>query len=403
MALRIAHLSDTHLGFEQYAALSASGDNQRGIDVVRAMKNVVDDIVSWAPDLVIHSGDVLERPKTDLRYMVAARTLFRRLAKVCPVVVIAGNHELPRSRREVCWLDLLEGTENLHVASTRYEVIRPRGLDGVAVHAVPHDVLKEIDQRVIEPVDGEVSILTAHGVASGSELFLRSLGREYAIDEDTLLRGWDYGALGHWHRQGPVSLGAAGVVNNVWYAGSTENMGFRDLRDGDRRGYLRVVVDDAGLSVSPVHLPIRPMFRLPVIDGAGLNSEGLVEALVANLKAADLDGAVVGQIVTGVGREQWSLVDVGRAKDLARASLHYEITLKYPTAVASEGPRLTTVDAFDELISDLVADQVPEDLRAAVLAKARNLIGSDRGHESSTDGDAGPAPDGGAVKAEVAA
>lgn len=377
MGLKVAHLSDTHLGFEQYAAVNANGDNQRGVDIVRAMRNVVDDIVAWGPDLVIHSGDVLERPKTDLRYMVAAKGFFDKLTAVCPVVVIAGNHELPRSRREACWLDLLAGNRRLHVVANRYEVIRPTGLDGVAVHAVPHDVLKEIDQRVVEPNDGEVSILTAHGVASGSDLFLRSLGREYAIDQDTLLRDWAYGALGHWHRQGPVQLGSAGAINNVWYAGSTENMGFRDLRDGDARGYLRVDLSDAGAAVTPVHLPIRSMFRLPVVTGDDLGSDALCEKLISNLREAPIDGAVVGQIVTGVSRDLWSLVDVARVKAAANAALHYEITVRYPTAPDSSSREQATFDAFDTAIAEVIAAKVPDVYRDAVTARTQSLVGAD--------------------------
>jgi DNA repair exonuclease SbcCD nuclease subunit len=377
MALRIAHLSDTHLGYEAYPALSAAGNNQRGEDVVRAMQNVVNDIVSWQPDLIIHSGDVLEKPKTDIRYMLVAQQLFRKLAAVAPVVVIAGNHELPRSRKEACWLDLLAGTPGLHIVTSRYEVIRPAGLDGVAVHAVPHDVLKEIDQSVIVPSADPYNILVAHGVATGSELFLRSLGREYAIEADTLLRDWSYAALGHWHRQGPVHLGASGVVKHVWYAGSTENMGFRDLRDnGDQRGYLRVSLDGTTCTVTPVCLPTRPMFRLPVVDGAGLDATGIADRMVAHLDDAVIDGSVVGQVVTGVNRDMWSLVDVARVRGAAKAALHYEITVRYATEEARSAGPDATVDAFEAILGAQIATLVPEPYRDAVTAKAKTLIGA---------------------------
>lgn len=384
MALRIAHLSDTHLGYEAYPALSVAGNNQRGEDIVRAMHNVVNDIVAWRPDLVIHSGDVLEKPKTDIRYMLVAQQLFRKLAAVCPTVVIAGNHELPRSRKEACWLDLLAGTPNLHVVSTRYEVLRFDTLPGVAVHAVPHDVLKEIDQSTVVPNDAdETSILVAHGVASGSELFTRSLGREYAIDVDTLLRGWSYVALGHWHRQGPVNLGAAGVARNVWYAGSPENMGFRDLRDnGDARGYLRVTVD-TDLTVSPVHLPIRPMFRLPVVDATGLDAAAIADTMSARLGEATIDGAIVGQVVHGVGRDMWSLVDVARVRAAAKGALHYEITVRYEQdQVSGAAVGAASVDAFEQALRTHVDALVPEAHRDAVHDRARALLGAANGVES---------------------
>lgn len=378
MSLRIAHFSDTHLGYEAYPALSVNGNNQRGEDIVRAMTAVVNDIIAWKPDIVIHSGDVLERPKTDIRYMLVAQQLFRKLADVCPTVVIAGNHELPRSRKEACWLDLLRGIDNLHIATTRYDVIHPAGMENVAVHAVPHDVLKDIDQSVIVPRDGHINILVSHGVATGSELFTRSLGREYAIEIDTLLRDWSYVALGHWHRQGPVHLGATGVAANVWYAGSTENMGFRDLRENsDSRGYLRVTLTDdpeAPCAVSPVSIPTRRMFRLPVVEGAGMEPATLAETLVERLKSGDIAGAVVGQVVTGVSRDLWSLVDVARVREEAQAALHYEITVRYDTDTQSPVEKPTGVDAFASALNAAVEHHVPEDFREPVMQKARHLL-----------------------------
>lgn len=376
MPLRIAHISDTHLGYEAYPALSPSGNNQRGEDVVRALHNAVNDILAWRPDLVVHSGDVLERPKTDIRYMLVAQQLFRKLAAVCPVVVIAGNHELPRSRKEACWLDLLAGNSNMHVVTNRYEVVRPGALPGVAIHAVPHDVLKEIDQSVIKPSDGEINILLAHGVATGSELFLRSLGREYAIEADTLLRGWDYAALGHWHKQGPVRLGAAGVQNNVWYAGSLENMGFRDVKDnGESRGYLRVSIEEGSCKINPVHLPIRPMFRLPVVEAGGLEAGDVANLLTQRLREADVSGAVVGQVVNGVGRDLWSLVDVAKVRESAGAALHYEITVRYENSEIPAGERGGRGEQFDAALAASVVEVAPESLREEVLAKARGLVG----------------------------
>jgi exonuclease SbcD len=377
MAVRVAHFSDTHLGYEAYPVLSAKGNNQRGEDIVRAMNNVVNDIISWGPDLVIHSGDVLEKPKTDIRYMLAAQQMFRKLAEVCPTIVLAGNHELPRSRKEACWLDLLRGTENLYVITSRYEVIRPKGLKDLAVHALPHDVLKEIDQSVVVPNEGEISILTAHGVATGSELFLRSLGREYAIEADTLLRDWNYAALGHWHKQGPVNLGASGIAKNVWYAGSTENMGFRDLKDnGEQRGYLRVIIDGDKTTVSPVHLPIRPMLRLPMAEVGGLDASNITKVLIERIEASEVEGCVVGQIVSGVSRDLWSLVDVPKIRAAASKALHYEITVKYPTAEHKIGEVDTGVGAFEKSLKEAVEKVAPEQMRASVLTKASTLLGA---------------------------
>lgn len=398
--LRLAHFSDTHLGYEAYPALSASGNNQRGEDVVRAFVGVCADIEAADPALVIHSGDVADRPQIPIRYMLLVRQRFERLAAIRPdgtrrqLVVIGGNHELPRNRKEACFLELFKGLPGVHIVCTCYEQIRfdpardncAPELAGVVIHALPHDVLKTVDFEEVTPVPGAVNILTAHGVAGGSDLYVRSLGREFAIPTDVLGRGWDYGALGHWHKQGPVGLvntgsGSDGELGRVWYAGSTENMSFRDLRDnGTRRGYLQVTVNPGEMpTVARVHLPIRSMFRLPVLAAEGLSPEQLTAELLGRVRAAAgegaLAGAVVGQIVTGVSRDTWSLVDVAGARSAAGAALHYEITVRYGTGAegeAAEGrdPLADLGQVLEERALELLgAEDAP-----AALGMARGLL-----------------------------
>ncbi len=152
----VAHVSDTHLGYEAYAARSSTGNNQRGEDVVRAFHRAVDDICAWDPPLVIHSGDVAERPQVPIRYMLAIRSELARLAGVRPdgsrrqLVVIAGNHDASRHLKEGCFLELYRGLPGVQVVTTgSREVTFSASRDGcdpvleaVAVTAVPHDSLR---------------------------------------------------------------------------------------------------------------------------------------------------------------------------------------------------------------------------------------------------------------------
>lgn len=346
--MKIAHISDTHLGYEAYRTVSANGENQRGVDVARAFVRCVEDIREWDPPLVVHSGDLAEKPHIPVRLMLLARQQVQRLAEVRKdgtrrqVVVIAGNHDLPASRREACWLELLRDIPGVHVVCDEYRVLdfgdvadAPAELSNVHVHCLPHDVLKDmaIEERFgeVQPTPGKVNVLTAHGVAGGSGLYKRVLGREFAVPTDVLVREWAYGALGHWHRQGPVSV--AGASGRCWYAGSSENMGFGDLLDnGEERGYLRVEVSGGAPKIEPRNLPIRSMFRLPALDGAGKTPQEIEETLVKNVELARekgiLGGAIVGQNVQGVTREVWALVDWQKARSMAMASaMQYEISV----------------------------------------------------------------------------
>ena len=401
VTVQLAHISDTHIGYEAYKALSTSGENQRSVDVARAFVNAVSDICEADPPLVIHSGDLADRTVIPIRLILLVRQQIQRLAAIRPdgtrrqVVIIAGNHELPRSRKEACFLHLFDGLPGVQIVTRDYEVLgfpdagvsagRAAELADVVVHALPHDALKTVDFDIVRPLDGRLNVLTAHGVAGGSELYLRSLGREFTIPTEVLARGWAYGALGHWHKQGPVplmSLGAAGSDRGrVWYAGSSENMGFGDLREnGTRRGWLRVTVDQhAEPIVERRHLPIRSMLRLPLLDAQDLLPEEIATALIDRIRAAEVNGAVVGQVVENVPRDLWSLVDLGKVRAAAGGALHYEVTIRPRKAAPAEPGASSTIETrglgdADVVLAERALEILTDPERDGGLAMARAFL-----------------------------
>lgn len=407
LPLQVGHFSDTHLGHEQYPVLSTGGLNQRAVDIVRANSNCVTDLIEWDPPLVIHSGDVFDRSHVPTAYLLEFRRQMERLTALRPdgtrrqVVVISGNHDQPYSRKDPCILELFAGIPGLHIVTVGYQVISftkeiesgeaAPELANVLVHALPHDELKVVDFDNVHPVEGYTNILTSHGVAGASDLFIRSLGREYPIPADVLGRDWDYVALGHWHKQGPVGLSAAEDKNpnsKIWYAGSPENISFRDLRDnGQRRGYLRVKVNPGQMpEVERQNLPIRSMFRLPVVEAGGMNPEQITAALRANIEDAALrmNGAVVGQIVEGVSHDMWALVDATSVREAAAATgcLHYDgPTVRYAAKrkredEATGNQETSPLGDIGARLEERAEKSVPAQYREDVVKLARAILGS---------------------------
>jgi DNA repair protein SbcD/Mre11 len=431
VTVQIAHLSDTHIGYEAYAARSASGENQRSVDIAKAFATCVSEIVADDPALVIHSGDVADRTIIPIRMMLFIRQQISRLASLRPdgtrrqVIIVAGNHELPRNRKEACFLHLLDGLPGVHVVTADYQRVEfdtfgagqaHESLTDVVVHVLPHDTLKTVEFDTVTPLKAKTNILTAHGVAGGSELYVRSLGREFAIPTDVLARNWEYVALGHWHKQGPVPLFGAkkdGDHGRIWYAGSPENMGFGDLRDnGTRRGWLKVTVRPGqDPVVERRHIPIRAMLRLPVVDAAGLDPEQLTELLVERVNGADVTGAVCAQIVENVTRETWSLVNLVKVRSAAGQALHYEVSTRHRRAADTERQQpgaqpggsgeaigLGAIEAvLDERASALLSDFE----RDGAVAMAKELVRVEMARafrsDTATTAAAAEQPDGGAT------
>ena len=396
MGIRLAHFSDSHIGYEAYKALAVSGENQRSVDIVKSFVNIVSDIIESDPPLVIHSGDMADRTIIPIRLILLIRAQISKLAAIRPdgsrrqVVLIAGNHEIPRSHKEACFLHLLDGLPGVHVVTNKYATIEftehdaPKELGNTVVHALPHDVLKTVDYETIVPVEGKYNILCAHGVAGGSELYVRSLGREFAIPTTVLARAWDYGALGHWHKQGPVPVGkesrgdkAVTKYSRIWYAGSGENMGFGDLREnGLERGWLNVeIASDKELTVTRRNLPIRHMLKLAQIDGAGKSIESIEQELVDSINTNNIQGAVVSQTVVNVPRDTWSLVNLAKVRLAAKAALHYEVVSRpYKDIETKPGTKKGALGNIDELLEECAKTILADHERAAGVELARSLL-----------------------------
>src|SRR3954464_474456 len=98
--LRLVHLSDLHLGFRQYQRLTPRGINQREADVAQSFTRAIDKIIELAPEVVLIAGDVFHQVRPTNTAILHAYLQFARLRAALPnaeIVMIAGNHDTPRS------------------------------------------------------------------------------------------------------------------------------------------------------------------------------------------------------------------------------------------------------------------------------------------------------------------
>lgn len=393
--LRFAHLSDTHLGYSAYHDKTApNGMNIRYLDVIKAFRSAVRGIIEADPPLVIHTGDLAEKPTSwnDADLYMVMQTSLEELASIRPdgsrrqVILIAGNHDLPSRHSERCYIDTLSWIPGLHTVTDDLEVVDfseiskadptvPKELAHSVVTAIPHDTLKDLALNEgfdsVQPVSDRISILASHGVVGGSELY-RRIGREYHLPSDVATREWQYVAMGHWHKRGPVRV-SAGAPETVWYAGSTENIGFGDLADTPTKGWLEVELStdrqEPSVGVHPVvH---RKMMRLQTLDADGLTAQQLQDALIGRLQGADIDDAVAGQVIVNATPDTWRLVDLGviRAHADAAGALHYQADPKWkkddPSDPAGQTDADGSADATVRLdrLTALLTDRAKESIK----------------------------------------
>lgn len=278
--LRIAHVSDTHLGYRAlYRADPETGRNQRAVDIERAYEAAVDDILTRDVDLVIHAGDVFHHTRPSWS---ALRCFVRQTRKLeaagLPTVVIAGNHDTPRLRTSGSAFSVLELALPAVDFVTEYEErsFRFESLD-LALLAVPHGALTNPIPPIAVPEPGVLNVLVTHGMVPGLlPKGQREVGEE-ALSGALLDAGFDYVALGHYHL-----WGAQG--HNAWYSGSTERTGFGD--EGCDPGYSIVELGAPGEAPQVEHIPIktRPMKTLTPLIGDGRTARELADMILDRVK-----------------------------------------------------------------------------------------------------------------------
>lgn len=344
----IAHLADLHLGYRAYHRLAPGGTNQREQDVADAVAAAIDGVVEAAPDLVLVAGDVFHTVRPSNSAIMDGFRQFMRLRAGLPdvpVVMIAGNHDSPRSADTGSILRLLAEIPDVHVVDDGAAHVRLEALDA-SVLCLPHAALTGDEPPVIEPDgDAATNVLMLHGTIGGAgidEALLRMV--EYGgahLDRSELdEEAWDYIALGHYHN-------ALRVAPNLWYAGATERTATNIWAEADtRKGW--VVYDTETQRGEFREIRTREVVDLPRFSarrrdtGDTEGTEGTEETWLTAEEidgriagaVADLPGGVEGKIVrlviTDVPRDLFRELDHRQIRALKAEALHFHLDARRP-------------------------------------------------------------------------
>jgi len=361
--VKIAHLADLHLGFRQYYRQTSSGINQREADVARAFGRAIDDILSVRPDVVVIAGDMFHSVRPTNPAILHAFNQLQRLRaelQLAPILIVAGNHDTPRSVETGSILKLFEVIGGIHVVSQQAQEITFERLD-LSVVCVPHSALVADIAGVPEATGARSRrVLVTHGEIAGV-LSRDSSYLEYgaAVVEpgDLRIEDWTYVALGHYHV-------ARQVANNAWYSGALEYVSTNpwgelldEAREGrqGQKGWLLVDLDGGpDVEFRPVAHE-RRFIDLPKIQGSGLGTADLDQLIAGNVATVP-DGIadqIVRQVVFDVPRPIARDLDYARIREFKSRALHYNIDVRRPPPSRTVG---IGAPGLRHTLSELVAE-----------------------------------------------
>ena len=374
--MRLVHLSDLHLGFRQYQRLTPGGINQREADVGDTFQRAIMQIADLEPDVIVVGGDVFHtvRPSNPaiLRAFRVFSTLRERLPDT-PVIMVAGNHDAPRTTETGCILRLFREV-GVHVADAKAELFTfpSRSLAVLAVPDVPG-----IDRPPLLPPGGFThNVLLMHGEVAGMLPAHAAPADRAAIEirtEELHVDEWSYIALGHYHVYREVAPRA-------YYSGSidyTSTNPWGELREEREhripgKGFIEHDLKSGAHRFHSV-APSRPLLDLEQIDASEMGAAEVDSALRARVDSAagGIDDRVVRAVVRNVPRHIVRELDHAALREYRRRAMHFHLDTRRPEPLrrkssgeGAPGRRATLPELVMERLQERV---IPSDLDRGTL------------------------------------
>lgn len=250
--MRIAHISDTHLGYRQYNL------DERENDFYEAFNEAIDKAIEERADVLIHSGDLFDSPLPPIKALYTFKDALKKVNGKMKVFTVLGEHDTPKRRGmpphrlfdiPVLGVGRLEWAEVDGVLIAGISNLKGRGVELLKNELKKFDVIAGRYNR---------SILIAH---QAIDKYLPFEGA-YELKEDDLPRKATYYAFGHLHSRILTKFSEGYLA----YAGSTEITKKDEISSWKKEGKGFYLVDLEGdeIEVHKIDLDIRPQVEIEV-------------------------------------------------------------------------------------------------------------------------------------------
>jgi len=357
--MRFVHISDSHLGASGFSRrLSPSGYNQREEDICNSFASAVDQIITLSPDFVLHTGDLFHSVRPTNRIInFAIRQILRIVNLQIPMVIISGNHDTPKQRSVGSVFSFFEVfSPFLHlVYKNKYECIN---MNQTSIHAIPHCLDQENFGEQLAKVrigkESKYNILMLHGVIAGIPEFSMGELSEQEIPTSYFDLGFDYVALGHYHRHCEVEPG-------VVYAGSTERLSLSEL--GQEKGFMEV---DLGKDKPKFyHIPTRDMIELSALDAKDLDQDQVYNEIDNRVRTVDITDKIARLKIINIPQHVYNSLDFRKITELKSKAFHFDLRFERKDEKDKAFTTETTISKlpleFEQYLKQAVVENLNKD------------------------------------------
>jgi DNA repair exonuclease SbcCD nuclease subunit len=329
------------------------GINQREHDVALAFRKAIDKTIDLQPDVVLFAGDVFHNVRPTNPAIIHAFKQLSRLTQMLPdaiVVMVAGNHDTPRTSETGCLLKLFKplGIEVVD-GSPELLTFKERNLSVLAVPDMGHS-----EHPVLRPQGkSRYNVLLLHGEIEGllpPHLGMAERGTMEISKDELGAQNWDYVALGHYHvwRE---------IAPNAFYSGSLEYTSttiwgevaeearldgktWRAAAPRERlgkpgKGFIEWDLDSGKQTFHPIET--RAVIDLPELDARGMTAAEVDQAISEHVERAPIDDAIVRLVAKNVARHVARELDHRALREYKRRALHFQLDPRRPEVIRVHG------------------------------------------------------------------
>jgi exonuclease SbcD len=336
--MRLVHLSDLHLGYRQYQRLTPGGVNQREADVAATFRASIDRVIALAPDLVVVAGDIFHNVRPTNQAILHAFLQFSRLRQTLPsaeIVLIAGNHDTPRSSETGGILQLFAQL-GLHVVDREAKRLSFPERD-LSVLAVP-DVAGFARPSLTPDSGARFNVMVLHGEVQGVLPASMANADRAALEishEELGAARWDYVALGHYHVYREIAP-------NAFYSGSidyTSSNTWGELYEEriaglSGKGFVERDLVTGAHTFHPLPAA-RALIDLPPVNARGLTASEVDEQIRIAVDGCEggIDDRIVRLVLRDVPRHVPRELDHRAIRELKRRALNFQLDFRRPEAL----------------------------------------------------------------------
>jgi DNA repair exonuclease SbcCD nuclease subunit len=255
------------------------------------------------------------------------------------VVLVAGNHDTPRSAETGGILQLFAQL-GLHVVDrdARRLSFPNRGLSVLAVPDVPGLVRPAL----VPDRDASVNVLVLHGEMQGMLPASAAAADRATLEishEELGAARWDYVALGHYHVYREIAP-------NAYYSGSIDYTSanpwgelYEERVAGlPGKGFVERDLDSGRQTFHPLAAS-RPLIDLPPISARGLTAAEIDERIRTAVEACDggIEDTIVRLTIRDLPRHVARELDHKAIRELKRRALNFQISERRPEPLRLHG------------------------------------------------------------------